>query len=140
MHIFQERENTRIHTMIRKLMNPNSQKEDNKRFSVHHRKHSQALCSSRSPLSPPSLCHHRWISLQSLLPNCSPHASCQDDTMIIISPALRQWLNEKGFEGYIRVAEAPPHPDAHEVAKKLNVDTITNASIKKKIGLSGSGE
>ena len=59
---------------------------------------------------------------------------------IEISLALRERLHDKGLEGYIRVAEAPPHPDAHEVAKKLNVDTITNASIKKKIGLSGSGE
>ena len=117
------RKRTCVGTMMHRPMKPNSQKEDNKRFSVHHRKHSQALCSSRSPRSPPSLRHHRWISLRSLPRNFSPHASCQDDTMIIISPALRQWLHEKGFEGYIRVAEAPPHPDAHEVAKKLNVRT-----------------
>ena len=59
---------------------------------------------------------------------------------IFISPALRQWLHDKGFEGYIRVAGTPPHPDAQEVAKKFNVDTITNASIRKKLGLSRTGE
>ena len=46
---------------------------------------------------------------------------------------------EKGFEGYIRVAEAPPHPDAFDIAKKLKVDTMTNAMVRQKLVLSGLG-
>ena len=129
--------------MIRRLLNPNlssSQKEDNRRSSPHHRKHCHAIYTYRAPLSPPSPCHHKWISLHSLPPSSSPRVSRQDDMPIFISPALRRWLHDKSFGGYIRVAEVPPHPDAQEVAKKLNVDTITNASIRKKLGLSGSGE
>ena len=60
--------------------------------------------------------------------------------LITISGALRKWLLEKGFEGYIRVAEAPPHPEALDIAKKLNVDTVTNATVRKKLGLSVIGE
>ena len=45
-----------------------------------------------------------------------------------------------GFKGYIQVAEAPPHPDAQEIARKLNIDTVTNASIRKKLGLTATGE
>ena len=59
---------------------------------------------------------------------------------ITISTALRRWLREKGFEGYIRVAETPSHPDALEIAKKLNVDMMTNSTIQKKLGLSTNGE
>ena len=54
--------------------------------------------------------------------------------------ALRRWLLEKGLEGYIKVAEAPPHPDAFNIARKLNVDTVTNAMVRQKLGLSGLGE
>ena len=59
---------------------------------------------------------------------------------ISISVALRRWRLEKGFEGYIRVAEAPPHPDAFDIARKLNVDTITNAMVRQKLSLLGLGE
>ena len=59
---------------------------------------------------------------------------------IVISAALRRWLLEKGFEGYIKVAEAPPHPEASDIAKRLNVDTVTNAMVRQKLGLSGLGE
>ena len=57
-----------------------------------------------------------------------------------ICVALRQLLLEKDFEGYIKVAEAPPHPDAFDIAKKLNVDTLTNAMVRQKLSLSGFGE
>ena len=59
---------------------------------------------------------------------------------IVISTALRRWLLEKGFEGYIRVAVAPPHPDAFDIAKKLNVDTVTNAMVRQKLSFSSLGE
>ena len=49
---------------------------------------------------------------------------------INISTALRRWLLEKGLEGYIKVTEAPPHPDAFNIAQKLNVDTVTNAMVR----------
>ena len=60
--------------------------------------------------------------------------------LITISAALRRWLLEKGFEGYIKVVEAPTHPDALEIAKKLNVDITTNATFQKKLDLSTNGE
>ena len=59
---------------------------------------------------------------------------------INISTALCRWLLEKGLEGYIKVAEAPPHLDAFNIARKLNVDTVTNAMVRQKLGLSGLGE
>ena len=51
-----------------------------------------------------------------------------------------QMVLGKGFEGYIRVAEAAPHPEALDIAKKLNVETMMNVTIRKKLGLSTIGE
>ena len=59
---------------------------------------------------------------------------------INIYAALRIWLLEKGFEGYIKVADVPAHPNALEITKKLNVDTVTNATISKKLDISANGE
>ena len=53
---------------------------------------------------------------------------------------MHRWLLAKGFEGYIWVVEAPPHPDAQDITRKLNINTVTNASIRKKLCLSGTGE
>ena len=53
---------------------------------------------------------------------------------------LRRRILEKGFEGYIWVAEAPPHPEALDIAKKLNIETVSDASIRKKLSLSATGE
>ena len=44
------------------------------------------------------------------------------------------------LQGFIQVAEAPPHPNSHEMATQINVDTITNATIRKKLGLSPTRE
>ena len=59
---------------------------------------------------------------------------------ITTSAALHRWFLEKGFEGYIKVTKAPTHPNALEIAKKLNVDTVMNATIQKKLDLSANGE
>ena len=60
--------------------------------------------------------------------------------LITTSVALRRWLLEKGFEGYNKVVEAPSHPDALDITKNFNVDTLTNASIRKKLNLSANGK
>ena len=59
---------------------------------------------------------------------------------IDIPPTLKQWLIDHGLAGYIRVAEEKPHPNAHDIDAKMNVDTITNTMIRKKLGLSPLGD
>ena len=110
--------------------------------------------SQSSPPNHTSIDHSALQPNSPVLPQSSPdhrahrHASRhelhQDHAIrsmtINISTALRRWLLEKGLEGYIKVAEAPPHPDAFNIARKLNVDTVTNAMVRQKLGLSGLGE
>ena len=59
---------------------------------------------------------------------------------IIITSAVWQWLTDCRLEGFINVAEAPAHPNSMDLASKLNIDTITNAMIRKKLGLNNTGE
>ena len=47
---------------------------------------------------------------------------------------------EKSLEGFIKVAEAPPHPNATEIASKLNIETIIDSMLRKKLSLDSTGE
>ena len=90
--------------------------------------HSHSALQPNSPVLPQSSPDHRAHR------RASQHELHQDHSIrsmtINISTALRRWLLEKGLEGYIKVAEAPPHPDAFNIARKLNVDTVTNAMVR----------
>ena len=39
------------------------------------------------------------------------------------------YLQEHGLEGFIRVAEAPPHQEPEKVAKTIDVEGISEATI-----------
>ena len=140
MHAQTSRSRPHDTTMTHRAMNPRTQKEKNRRFSAHYRKPTSpfsSLRSSRSPRSPPYHKAHVHHSLQASPSSHEPHPTTMP---IIISTTLCRWLLEKGFEGYIKVIEAPTHPDALEIAKKLNVDITTNATFQKKLDLSTNGE
>ena len=38
------------------------------------------------------------------------------------------------------MAEVPPYPNATEIASKLNIETITDSMIRKKLSLDSTGE
>ena len=132
--------------MTHRLRIPRYQKRDTyiySRQSIHHSSvysphphrpsHRTSLLSPythrTSQSSPPN---HTALDLSALQPNSpvlsqsSPdhqahkHELHQDHATramtINILTALRRWLLEKGLEGYIKVAEAPPHPDAFNIA------------------------
>ena len=42
--------------------------------------------------------------------------------------------------GYLRVIDAPPHPEAHEIAQQLHPDTVTNNIIRSALDLQCDGE
>ena len=59
---------------------------------------------------------------------------------LIITSAIRKWLTVPGLKGFIQVAEAPAHPNAFEMASKLNIDTLTNSIVRRKLGLNNTSE
>ena len=96
------------------------------------------------PLGKNSLCSSYPFAQRSLSASCSHLSSAltdADDSMtIVITSTLWRWLTDSGLEGFIKVAEAPPLPDSMDTASKLHIDTITNAMIRKKLGLNNTGE
>ena len=129
--------------MAQRSMNPRPQKEEKRRFSTHYKKHSLAVTSSLSPRSHrSSLSPRPLMDLRSRISRIqhSPPEPTPPMMPITISTARRRWLIEKRLDGYIRVVEAPAHPEVLDIAQKLNIDIVTNATIWKKLGLSSFGE
>ena len=110
-----------------------SQKGNNLHSSPTRRKCSSSLHSLSSPLtqSLPSFSHRQR--------SCSPTRHPSEITIIVTS-TLRKWLTDHDLQGFIHVAEAPPHPNVLEMASKLNIDTLTNSMVQKKLGLSSTWE
>ena len=57
-----------------------------------------------------------------------------------VSEYIRTWLQRYGMGGYLRVIDAPHHPEAQEIVRQLHPDTITNNLIHSALGLQHSGE
>ena len=55
-----------------------------------------------------------------------------------VSKELR-WLQRHDLGGYLRVIDAPPHPEAQEIARQLHPDTVTNNLIRSALGLQRGG-
>ena len=64
----------------------------------------------------------------------------KDDTMPIpVSNKLRNWLHNKGLQGYLRVADVQPHPRATEIVNQINVAKITNKQVYRYLNLKREG-
>mgnify|MGYP000270545862 CR=1 FL=1 len=50
---------------------------------------------------------------------------------IIVTSTLQKWFTDHGLQGFMQVAEAPPHPNALEMVSKLNINTLTNSMVRK---------
>ena len=122
-------------TMARRFLetpHTSSQKGRNSHFSPTCKQSSnshRSLSSSRSLSSPLSR------SSPSLPESHSSHAHHLSEMPTILTTALRNWLAENGLQGFIKVAEAPPHPNATEIVSKLNNETITYSMLRKKLSL-----
>ena len=134
-------------TMARRFLEtslPSSQKGKTSHFSPTRRQTSyshHSLSSSRSSLSSTLSAPRTSLRAPSLPESHSQHSpSYLSEMPTIITTALRNWLTENGLQGFIQVAEAPPHPNATEIASKLNIETITDSMIRKKLSLDSTGE
>ena len=59
---------------------------------------------------------------------------------ILVTSTRRNWLTDHGLQSFIEVAKAPSHPNAMEMASKLNIETLTDSMVCKKLGLNTTGE
>ena len=56
------------------------------------------------------------------------------------SQETRSWLQERGLGGYLRVIDAPAHPDAQVIARRIHPHTVTNNMIRATLDLKRGGE
>ena len=129
-------------TMARRFLETSqtsSQKGKNGHSSPTRKQSTNPPCSLSSPRSLSSTLRCRSLSL--LEPECSRSPNHHHSEMpTVITTALGNWLVEHGLQGFIKVAEAPPHPNATEIASKLNIETLTDSMVRKKLSLDITGE
>ena len=56
-----------------------------------------------------------------------------------MEPMSLSWFTQHGLEGFLRIAEAPPHDEPGKVAKKIDLEEITEDVIHALIGLPKGG-
>ena len=56
-----------------------------------------------------------------------------------LSETTKKWFTQHVLEGILRVSEAPPHEDAEKVAKKIDIEVITEEAIRALIALPEGG-
>ena len=57
-----------------------------------------------------------------------------------VSQEIRTWLQRHGLGGYLCVIDAPPHPEAQEIARQLHPYAVTNNFIRSALELQRGGE
>ena len=63
-----------------------------------------------------------------------------DDNMPIpVSDDLRSWLVRNNLQGFIRVAEAEPHPQAEALMEEIDVTKITSKKVRTALGMPRGG-
>ena len=117
------------------LENPRTSSQKRTHFHSSPRPRKCSTC----PRSLSSLPTQNLPSLPHTQRSCSPTRHSFDMT-ISVTLALRKWLTDHGLQGFIQVVEAPPHPNALEMANKLNINTLTDSVVCKNLGLSNTGE
>ena len=58
---------------------------------------------------------------------------------IPVSDELRQWLHNRKIQGFIKVAEADPHPQAEALVEELDNTKITPKKIRKTLQMPRGG-
>ena len=86
----------------------------------------------------PSLSRPRIITLPSSSTQSNPVST---STMPLTTSAeTHVWLQERGMGGYLKVIDAPAHPDAQQVARKICPEAITNSVLRTALDLQQGGD
>ena len=56
-----------------------------------------------------------------------------------LSDEAKQWLTEHGLEGFLCIAEAPPHNEPEQAAATINLFEITEGVVQALTGLQVGG-
>ena len=103
---------------------------------------SQALFRSHSPFTAPRLSFVPSLSRPRLitLPHSSTQAHSISTMPLTASSETRAWLQERGIGGYLKIIDAPAHPDAQGVARRICPEAITNNVLRAALDLQRGGD
>ena len=59
--------------------------------------------------------------------------------LISVSDELRQWLHNKNQQGFIKVADAEPHPQAEALMQGIDVRKITTKKVRTTLQMQRGG-
>ena len=54
----------------------------------------------------------------------------EDSDPMALSDAAREWFTKNGLEGFLRIADAPPHEEPEQVAPTIDLAKITEGTIQ----------
>ena len=63
----------------------------------------------------------------------------EEEMSIPVSDALRSWLERKNLKGFLKVAEAEPHPSAQALMEEINVSKITYKKVREVLRMPRGG-
>ena len=64
-----------------------------------------------------------------LSPNADQRTDEEDAGTMALSEEERQWLTENGLEGFLRIADAPPHEEPEQAATSIDLSEITKGVV-----------
>ena len=74
------------------------------------------------------------------LRHCTDQPINEEDTCLMApSEEAKQWLTEHGLEGFLRIADAPPHDEPEQAVKSIDLSEITEGAVQAITGLQAGG-
>ena len=60
-----------------------------------------------------------------------PHAQIAEEAfeLMALSEEARQWMIGNGFEGLLRIADAPPHAEPEQAAASIDLSEVTEGAV-----------
>ena len=71
--------------------------------------------------------------------NTDQHTNEEDTGPMALSEEAKQWLTEHGLEGFLRIADAPPHAEPEQAAATIDLSEITEGAVQALTGLQAGG-
>ena len=72
-------------------------------------------------------------------PNAESRTDKEEAGTLALSDEARQWLTDNGLEGFLRIADAPPHEEPEQAATTIDLSEITEGAIQVLMRLQAGG-
>ena len=71
--------------------------------------------------------------------NTDQHTNKEDTGPMDLSKEARQWPTKHGLEGFLHIADTPPHAEPEQAATTIDLSKITEGAVQALTGLQAGG-